>query len=376
MSAPRILAIETSCDETGVAVVEDGRRIVANQVASQLALHAEPAASCRRWRLASSWRIVATMRRRWRGRRDWDEVDARGGHPRPGPHWLTAGGRERRARHSPPPRACRWWGSTTSRGTSTPTGFDARPRSAPPEPPFPLLCLVVCGGHTELVLMEDHGGFRLLGRTADDAAGEAFDKVGRILGLGIPADRPSRPPRRAPTRDALPRARPRARRLQLLGPEDGRAARSGGLPSSGTSRSRSTAWPPPSRRRWSMRWRARRWPPRRITAWPPWRWAEASPPTALCGRPCASGSTATASRSWSRPPAWCTDNGAMIGAAAGYRVRGRRSRQRGAGGHPEPVAALVGGMTDPLAPELLIPPTPGQLRRLLAAEKLQPPPFR
>ncbi len=53
-------------------------------------------------------------------------------------------------------------------------------------PLFPLLCLVVSGGHTELVLMEDHGKYRLLGRTRDDAAGEAFDKVARILGLGYP----------------------------------------------------------------------------------------------------------------------------------------------------------------------------------------------
>ena len=51
---------------------------------------------------------------------------------------------------------------------------------------FPLLCLVVSGGHTQLVLMEDHGRYTLLGQTVDDAAGEAFDKVGRLLGLPYP----------------------------------------------------------------------------------------------------------------------------------------------------------------------------------------------
>jgi N6-L-threonylcarbamoyladenine synthase len=56
----------------------------------------------------------------------------------------------------------------------------------PPEPPFPLLCLVVSGGHTQLVLMEDHGRYTLLGQTVDDAAGEAFDKVGRLLELPYP----------------------------------------------------------------------------------------------------------------------------------------------------------------------------------------------
>jgi N6-L-threonylcarbamoyladenine synthase len=56
----------------------------------------------------------------------------------------------------------------------------------PPEPEFPLLCLVVSGGHTQLVLMHDHGRYTLLGQTVDDAAGEAFDKVGRLLGLPYP----------------------------------------------------------------------------------------------------------------------------------------------------------------------------------------------
>ena len=54
------------------------------------------------------------------------------------------------------------------------------------EPPFPLLCLVVSGGHTQLVLMAGHGQYRLLGTDGDDAAGEAFDKVGRLLGLPYP----------------------------------------------------------------------------------------------------------------------------------------------------------------------------------------------
>jgi N6-L-threonylcarbamoyladenine synthase len=55
-----------------------------------------------------------------------------------------------------------------------------------PPPRFPLLCLIVSGGHTDLVLMAGHGRYRRLGETADDAAGEAFDKVARLLGLGFP----------------------------------------------------------------------------------------------------------------------------------------------------------------------------------------------
>jgi N6-L-threonylcarbamoyladenine synthase len=53
-------------------------------------------------------------------------------------------------------------------------------------PPFPLVCLVVSGGHTDLILMREHHGYERLGRTIDDAAGEAFDKVARLLGLGYP----------------------------------------------------------------------------------------------------------------------------------------------------------------------------------------------
>ena len=54
------------------------------------------------------------------------------------------------------------------------------------EPGFPLACLVASGGHTDLMLMEGHGDYRLVGRTRDDAAGEAFDKAARVLGLGFP----------------------------------------------------------------------------------------------------------------------------------------------------------------------------------------------
>lgn len=61
-----------------------------------------------------------------------------------------------------------------------PSGQDA------PEPRFPALCLIVSGGHTDLVLMTGHGCYRRLGETADDAAGEAFDKVARLMGLGFP----------------------------------------------------------------------------------------------------------------------------------------------------------------------------------------------
>ena len=60
------------------------------------------------------------------------------------------------------------------------------PANPAEDPGFPLACLVASGGHTDLLLMEGHGDYRLVGRTRDDAAGEAFDKAARILGLGFP----------------------------------------------------------------------------------------------------------------------------------------------------------------------------------------------
>lgn len=77
-----------------------------------------------------------------------------------------------------------------------------------PAPEFPLVCLVVSGGHTELILMTGHGQYRRLGGTLDDAAGEAFDKVGRLLGLAYPGGPAIQESARmgSPTAFKLPRA--------------------------------------------------------------------------------------------------------------------------------------------------------------------------
>jgi N6-L-threonylcarbamoyladenine synthase len=81
-------------------------------------------------------------------------------------------------------------------------------KNSPPSPPqFPLIALVVSGGHTLLALLEDHGAYRLLGQTRDDAAGEAFDKAARIMGLGFPGGPAiQRAAERAPGGVTLPRA--------------------------------------------------------------------------------------------------------------------------------------------------------------------------
>jgi N6-L-threonylcarbamoyladenine synthase len=188
VAAARILAIETSCDETGVAVIEGGRRIVTNQVATQIAIHAQtggivPEVAARqqlRW-------MVPTLRAALDEAGGWASLDAIAVTYGPGLIGsllvgVNVAGALAAATGLPLIGVNHIEGHIYANWlTDAPAG-----EPLPAEPPFPLVCLVVSGGHTQLVLMEDHGRYRLLGQTADDAAGEAFDKVGRLLGLPYP----------------------------------------------------------------------------------------------------------------------------------------------------------------------------------------------
>ena len=189
MSAPRILAIESSCDETGVAVVVGGRRIEANQVASQVALHAAtggivPEVAARqqlRW-------IVPTLEAALdEADAGWGDLDAVAVTYGPGLIGsLLVGVNVAKAiaeSHDLPLVGVNHIEGHIYANWLTEVGGG---EPMPPEPAFPLLCLVVSGGHTQLVLMHDHGRYTLLGQTVDDAAGEAFDKVGRLLDLPYP----------------------------------------------------------------------------------------------------------------------------------------------------------------------------------------------
>lgn len=189
MSGTRVLAIESSCDETGVAVVVGGRRIEANQVATQIALHAEtggivPEVAARqqlRWIIPTLEAALDEAGASWK---DLDAVAVTYGPGLIGS--LLVGVNVAKAlavTHDLP-----LVGVNHIEGhiyANWLTDVDAT-APLPPEPAFPLLCLVVSGGHTQLVLMHDHGRYALLGQTVDDAAGEAFDKVGRMLGLPYP----------------------------------------------------------------------------------------------------------------------------------------------------------------------------------------------
>ena len=184
----RILAVETSCDETAVAVVDNGRRIVANVVASQVALHGatggivpEVAA-----RAHLRWMIPVFEEARQRaGVRDWSLIEAIAVTEGPGLAGsllvgITMAKSLAWVHRLPLVPVNHLEGHIYAAWLLDPDEPEK------PAPDFPLIALVVSGGHTFLVEMKDHLRYRLLGQTVDDAAGEAFDKVGRLLGLPYP----------------------------------------------------------------------------------------------------------------------------------------------------------------------------------------------
>ncbi len=187
-----ILGVETSCDETAAAVVKDGRLILSSVVSSQAELHRHyggvyPEVASRQHVLD----IVPVVQQALvSAEADWRALDALavtsgpglagsllvGVNMAKGLAWAT-GLPLIGINHLEAHLYANW--------LQTPGGH-GEDQTLAPEPRFPILCLIVSGGHTDLVLMEAHGRYRVLGRTLDDAAGEAFDKVGRLLGLGYP----------------------------------------------------------------------------------------------------------------------------------------------------------------------------------------------
>ena len=171
-----ILGIETSCDETAAAVVTDDGEIVANVVASQAELHARfggvvpEVASRRHLEL-----IVPVLDEALDGR----EVDAIAVTTRPGLIGALLVGVSAA-------KALAWARRLPLRPVDHLHGHVASLYLRPLDLQPPFTCLLASGGHTMLLDVRDRGGYRVLGTTLDDAAGEAFDKGARLLGLGYP----------------------------------------------------------------------------------------------------------------------------------------------------------------------------------------------
>lgn len=175
-----LLGIETSCDETAAAVVADGRRILSNVVASQMALHQPfggvvPEVASRRHVEQVSWVVKEALQQAGVDRRDLSAVAVTAGPGLVGA--LLVGVAAAKA------LSLAWQIPLVA--VHHIAGHIYANRLVG-EMMFPLLALVVSGGHTELILMREHSRYEVIGQTRDDAAGEAYDKVARFLGLPYP----------------------------------------------------------------------------------------------------------------------------------------------------------------------------------------------
>jgi len=175
----KILGVETSCDETAAAVVEDGTKILSSQIASQVEIHARyggvvPEVASRQHILSIIPIIKEAM-----AKIAWEELSGIAVTIGPGlAGSLLVGVNAAKAialAHGLPVT-----GINHLEGHIYANWLDGKNID------FPVVCLIVSGGHSDLVLMRGHGDYIVLGRTRDDAAGEAFDKAARILELGYP----------------------------------------------------------------------------------------------------------------------------------------------------------------------------------------------
>lgn len=183
----RILGIETSCDETAAAVVENGRVILSSAVASQVDLHAEfggifPEVASRQHILTIYPIVDQALKEAHLRLSDLDGIAVTRGPGLPGSLVVGINMAKGLAIGSGLPLL----GINHLEGHIYSAWLGEEGQEPVKAPRFPLLALLVSGGHTELILMKGHLEYERLGGTLDDAAGEAFDKVARLLELGYP----------------------------------------------------------------------------------------------------------------------------------------------------------------------------------------------
>jgi N6-L-threonylcarbamoyladenine synthase len=183
----RILGIETSCDETSAAVVSDGRVIHANVVASQIDLHAQyggvfPEVASREHVKAIYPIVDQALQQAHLNIKDIDAIAVTRGPGLAGSLVVGVNMAKGLALATGKPLI----GANHMEGHIYSAWLYPANASPHQAPRFPLLALLVSGGHSELILMTDHLTYERLGGTLDDAAGEAFDKVARLLDLSYP----------------------------------------------------------------------------------------------------------------------------------------------------------------------------------------------
>ena len=207
MTSALILGIETSCDETAAAVVENGRHLRSNVVASQFHLHAPYGGVVPEVASRHHLEVILQVVDAALADADVAWADLAGVAVTAGPGLagaLLVGVNTAKAlayAHDLPLLGVNHLEAHLYANWLQVEGREYR------VPDLPALGLIVSGGHTDLILMTGHGRYARLGRTRDDAAGEAFDKVGRLLGLGFPGGPAvERAARGAKPRLRLPRA--------------------------------------------------------------------------------------------------------------------------------------------------------------------------
>lgn len=187
----RVLGIESSCDETAIGIVEDGKKLLANRVASSMDLHAQYGGVVPE--IAARSHIEAIMPAIQQALDDagctWDDIDAIAVTYGAGLNGsLLIGVLAARtlaiAKNKPLYAVNHVEGHIYANFLTETTleGYKMRPS----QPEFPMLGIIVSGGHSQLVVWRDHFDYDLLGQTQDDAIGEAFDKVAKIIGLPYP----------------------------------------------------------------------------------------------------------------------------------------------------------------------------------------------
>jgi N6-L-threonylcarbamoyladenine synthase len=216
-----ILGIESSCDETAAAIVQDGRRLLSNVIVSQIDIHSEYGGVVPEIAARSHIEAINPVIRRALADAEltWNDIDAIAVTYAPGlvgsllvgtlaartlailknkplypihhveahvyANFITEQQSSRSSDLLSADLSPLEHQRTTQEADKTVTG--AAPLVLPSkQPEFPMLALIVSGGHSQLVLFKDHGDYELLGQTQDDAVGEAFDKVAKILGLPYP----------------------------------------------------------------------------------------------------------------------------------------------------------------------------------------------
>lgn len=179
----RVLGIESSCDETAAAVVENGKHILSNVVNSQIDIHAEYGGVIPEIAARSHLEVVNPVINKALSDSHctWDDIDAVAVTYAPGLIGSlligTLAARTLAILHDKPLYKIHHVEAHVY------ANFISEKEN---QPPFPLLALIVSGGHSQLVLFQNHGDHQLIGQTQDDAVGEAFDKVAKILGLPYP----------------------------------------------------------------------------------------------------------------------------------------------------------------------------------------------